>query len=400
MQFNRRLKILIPIQCYLPGYKGGGPVRSIANLVEMLGDEVAFFILTADRDFGDKTPYSNIVPNSWQTMGKGKVMYLSPTQMRFFSWVKYVRQTEYDLIYLNSFFASNTRLTLLLRWMGLIPKCPVILSPRGEFSPGALSLKSFKKKLYIEAALRSGLYRDLTWHVTSDSESVDLQAALSHLIMDLSNRIVLASNLLVPSSKPTALLMENIKQVHVLQIVFLSRVARKKNLDFALTILKKIRQTVTFDIYGPKEDLQYWQECEQIIHSLPSNIHVTCHDAVPPDQVPRLLAKYHLLFLPTRGENFGHIIVEAWAAGCPVLISDQTPWRDLEEKGVGWDVPLDEPERYQKVIWQMADMDQAEFFLWSMRAKDFAANLVQEQNKTHLATYRQLFALTSAQSSE
>ena len=36
------------------------------------------------------------------------------------------------------------------------------------------------------------------------------------------------------------------------------------------------------------------------------------------------------MFLPSKGENFGHIIMESLAASTPVIISDLTPWKDLE----------------------------------------------------------------------
>ena len=45
-------------------------------------------------------------------------------------------------------------------------------------------------------------------------------------------------------------------------------------------------------------------------------------------------------FDATRHENFGHAVVEAWAHGRPVLLSDQTPWRGLAELDLGWDLPL------------------------------------------------------------
>ena len=44
------------------------------------------------------------------------------------------------------------------------------------------------------------------------------------------------------------------------------------------------------------------------------------------------------------------MILEAWAAGLPVVISDRTPWRDLESQGVGWDLPLDNPQRWIEVL--------------------------------------------------
>ena len=37
---------------YLPGYKAGGPIRSIANMVDQLGDEFDFRIVAGDRDLG------------------------------------------------------------------------------------------------------------------------------------------------------------------------------------------------------------------------------------------------------------------------------------------------------------------------------------------------------------
>lgn len=387
--------ILIPMQNYLPGYKGGGPVRSIANLVEMLGDEVAFLILTSDRDFGDTIPYHSLKPNTWQTVGKAQVMYLSSDRMNIWSWAKNFRQTEYDIIYLNSFFAPYTRRTLLLRWLGLIPRCPVILAPRGEFSPGALGLKALKKRVYIWTALRSGLYRNLTWHITSDSEMDNVRVALADFKSDIPHSAILASNFFAPPFISKILPVDKDKKSKMIRIMFLSRVTRKKNLDFVLTVLRDVKQNVALDIYGPQEDLQYWQECEQVIPSLPPHIQVTYHGSVTPDQVPQVMAQHHLFFLPTRGENFGHVIAEAWAAGCPVLISDQTPWRDLEAKGIGWDLPLTEPERFQQVIEQVAAMDHQEFSQWSERAKQFVATFVQEQNQVALEAYRRLFHLTA-----
>ncbi|QPI75397.1 glycosyltransferase [Sphingobium sp. Cam5-1] len=47
-----------------------------------------------------------------------------------------------------------------------------------------------------------------------------------------------------------------------------------------------------------------------------------------------------MFFLPTLGENFGHVIIEALGAGTPALISDRTPWRDFDRAGCGWIMPL------------------------------------------------------------
>ena len=43
-------KILIITGRYLPGYKDGGPLRTIINVTEALGDEYNFHIMCWDRE--------------------------------------------------------------------------------------------------------------------------------------------------------------------------------------------------------------------------------------------------------------------------------------------------------------------------------------------------------------
>ena len=98
------------------------------------------------------------------------------------------------------------------------------------------------------------------------------------------------------------------------------------------------------------------------------------------------MREHDLFFLPTLGENFGHVILEAFCAGCPVLISDQTPWRDLQGKGIGWDLPLDRPDLFQDVLQNCVDMNSLEYVKWSDRAREYGFQVttgdkVVEQNR-------------------
>ena len=54
--------------------------------------------------------------------------------------------------------------------------------------------------------------------------------------------------------------------------------------------------------------------------------------------------------MPTKGENYGHVIAEALCAGLPILIANTTPWRDLVSKGIGWDISLEEPMQFSFAI--------------------------------------------------
>src|SRR5690606_20694183 len=77
-------------------------------------------------------------------------------------------------------------------------------------------------------------------------------------------------------------------------------------------------------------------------------------------QVAALFSKYDLFFLPTRGENYGHVIAEALSMGTPVLISDQTPWRELQADDLGWDVPLASVAEFACTIQALAMRSPAE----------------------------------------
>ena len=68
------MKILITCDYYLPGWKAGGPIRSLSALVEYLGDEFQFKVITRDRDFGDSKPYAGVEINKWQKVGRTEVI--------------------------------------------------------------------------------------------------------------------------------------------------------------------------------------------------------------------------------------------------------------------------------------------------------------------------------------
>ena len=129
---------------------------------------------------------------------------------------------------------------------------------------------------------------------------------------------------------------------------------------------------VEFTIYGPIEDRHYWSRCEDAIRTLPPNIQVRYAGPVEHAQVSDALVQHDVILFPTLGENYGHVIVEAMMAGCLVVLSDRTPWRNLVETGIGWDLPLEQPERFRAVLEECIAMDGAAFGEASARATAFA----------------------------
>jgi glycosyltransferase involved in cell wall biosynthesis len=386
---RRRPTILTLVGTYLPGYKAGGPIRSIENLVAAIGGEFHFRVVTLDRDLGDKLPFPGIVPNRWVRVGHADVMYLRPGLLGFLGMYALLRSVDRNtVVYLNSFFARRfSMLAVFMRWLKLCrPRC-VVLAPRGEFSPGALQFKHARKRLYIWTSQWFGQYQDIIWHASSDFEAADISrqfsvsksALVAAVIGDLNasdeNRrtstIAIASD--VTAAAVPVRTKRRPKMLGQLRVVFVARCSRMKNLSGALRLLAGLSGDVSFDIYGPREDARYWEECQHLIAALPASIRVRYWGEIAHERIGQVFIEHDLFLFPTLGENFGHVIVEALLTGCPVVISDQTQWCNLEALGVGWDLPLSEPKRFREVLQQCADMGPEEHAAMCTRAAAFGA---------------------------
>jgi len=346
-----KLRILTFLNYYLPGYEAGGPIRTLANMVQHLGDDFEFYIITRDRDINDKICYSNIKRDQWQPVGKASVFYVSPKNETISYYKKLMLETPHDVLYLNSFFDADYTVKPLIarRLLSSKNRSSLIVAPRGEFSSAALQLKSIKKRIFIWMAKSIRLYADATFQASSPYEAADIEREFDIPLTDIHVAIDLPENLGGPVATSTAKDLSHIDEAS-LRIIYLSRISPMKNLTFALEILSNVRSKVRFDIYGPVPDEKYWAQCRALFARLPSNVTAQYLGSVPPSQVSETFSAYDVLFLPTLGENYGHVIAESLAVGTRVLISDRTPWRDLESDGLGWDISLDQPEAFRARI--------------------------------------------------
>ena len=346
-----KLKILCFVSFYLPGYKAGGPLRTIANMVDHLAEDIEFFIVTSDRDLGDDEPYKGIPVNQWVLVDGAQVFYCSPSKQTISCFATLINETPHDILYLNSFFDPIFTLKpLLTRYFGNISrKRPTLLAPRGEFSEGALKLKKLKKNAFILLAKLSNLHKNIRWHASSEHEANDLKKVFPQV----RNNILIALDLpakVEPELMPIKTKDSFDKHQGVLKVVFLSRISPKKNLNYALQVLSQVGCNILFHIYGPKEDVGYWEKCETLIRSLPENVKAEYCGSVVPSEVGATFSQYDLFLFPTQGENYGHVIAEALTVGTSVLLSEQTPWKNLISSGLGWDLPLNDMAGFVDVI--------------------------------------------------
>lgn len=318
-------------------------------MVETLGDEIEFLIVTRDRDCGSSQPYTGVKVDLWNNVGKAQVFYASPTMFSWCGFRKIVTSRPHDLVYLNSFFSPrSTGVLLLLRHLGRTELKPIVIAPRGEFSPGGLQIKFTKKWIYIAIVKLLRLYRGMIWQASSEYEAQDIR----RMMPGVASNIIVAPDLLstspfrVEDKRPRA---TGVMRDNRLRLVFVSRISPKKNLVYLLEILQKVKANINLSIFGPLEDLRYWEECKKLIHKLPSNTSVQYRGELSPNEVPNVFAEHDVFAFPTRGENFGHVIFESLAAGTCVVLSDQTMWKK-DESGSVEVIPLEDPDDWAVAI--------------------------------------------------
>ncbi len=374
---NSKPIILIVCDYYLPGYKSGGGMRTLVNIVERLKEFYDFRIITRDHDGPqDRTPYADISNDSWNKIGGAEVFYLSKRNIRISKLRKLILEVKPASIYLNSCFATPAILVLQLRKLKLIPDINIIVAPCGELTPGALELKSSKKKLFLNFAKITGLYKNVIWKPSTIFEKKEIERlqpvnAKYFICPDMTARSVLPER--ISMKKP-------FKKAGSAKVIILSRLMKKKNVKWLFENLNIPDGKLQIDLFGPIEDDIYWKECEAVFEKLPSHIKVKYGGGIPHEEVAGTLLKYHFFLLPTLGENFGHIVLEALAGGCPLIISNRTPWKNLSEKKIGWDIPLENPELWNRVLTEVIAMNNEDYKIMSDNTVKFLEKWLSENN--------------------
>jgi glycosyltransferase involved in cell wall biosynthesis len=359
-------KIAVLIDWYLPGTKAGGPVRSVYSLVNLLKEEFDFYIITTNLDLGSGIPYAGIEPDTLFTKQDIHYYYFSASKLSSKNVLKVLQEINPRLIYLNSFWSVNFSINIVRLVNRNLISQPVLLAPRGMLGKGALSIKAFKKQVYLGMAKFFGWYGRVKFHATQAQETGDIKRQFKNAEIEIAPNI--------NSLSPGINVSKKIKGT--LRLFFLSRISPVKNLNFALEVLASITSDYVIDyhIYGNKEDQHYWKLCEKTIDKLPPHISVSYRGELAFDKIQETISNYHCLFMPTLNENYGHSIVESLLCGCPVIISDQTPWSDLQAFNAGYAISLAHKDAFINAVIQMAEMGDTEFEKKSQAATSFIIN--------------------------
>jgi glycosyltransferase involved in cell wall biosynthesis len=270
---------------------------------------------------------------------------------------------------------------VLQRRLGLY-RSQLVLAPRGMLKASALQFKRPKKMIFLKAMKWLGVGSLLRFHATDDTEWKDIQLHFGPQVKGL-----IAGNFPGHIQEQIQALEKKPGQVSLL---FIGRLHPVKNLDFLLNILTKATGDITLDIVGSEEDAAYTALCKEKAAALPANIRVRFLGEKPPQELEGIIQHHHFLVLPTRGENFGHVIFESLSQGRPVLISDQTPWRNLQASQAGQELSLEEPEAWAASIREICEAGQENFDRWSKGAWQLAHDYLHQTNLKQ--AYQKLFS--------
>lgn len=339
----KKKNIVVLIDWFLPGNKAGGPVKSVYSMLTLLEAYFNFSVITTNNDLGSPKPYDGIELDIWTNYNGIPVYYFSKENLNADNLVRAINSCNPDLIYLNSFWSYNfSILPLRLKKAGKL-NSKIVLAPRGMLGKGALSIKPIKKKIFLAFLKIIKLHSAIVFHAATQDEEKEIRVFFKD------NEVRIAPNL-----NTTALVKQRSikKEKGELKLFYLSRISRVKNLHFALEVLQSLKTyaLITYDIYGANEDEGYWNECKEIIKTLPPNIKVNYKGELSFDQVQPTILYYHFLFLPTLNENFGHSIAETLKSACPVIISTATPWTEVNQKECGYAIQLTDKNAFCDTI--------------------------------------------------
>ena len=372
------MKILVFTDWFYPGSQAGGPIQSLISMMKYSSD--SFYVITRDTDLNSSTPYSSVRSNSWQTSFQEniQVYYLNEDSLNEDFIFNFYNEIKPDRIYLNSMWSPKFSLLPLKVFRSIGFNNNVFLAPRGMLKPAAFKQKGFKKKLFLLFSRFTKIYSNITWHATSEIEKEEILHKFPK------GNIRIAPN--ISNATVTSRVKEMSSPVRILTV---GRISPEKGYYEALDAIRSCnpKKAVQWDIVGLKENAELVRVMLNAEQEF-SSIKIQMHGHKNQDELKAFYEKAHLFFLPSRGENYGHAIAEALSYGTPVVISDSTPWKNLEAEFAGKSSSLNSMDLVESLDF-FFNLSNDDYQLWSQGAANYAKLHVNSQET--LALNKNLF---------
>jgi glycosyltransferase involved in cell wall biosynthesis len=343
----------------------GGPAKSIPLLCKMLQDEgIENQILSVNQDH-ESNEYIERFHISWQKC--------KPTIGRYFSiqfiWALLHQVKKADVIHLHSCWSFPSLLFMVLSVFLTGKK--VFFSPRSSLEPKSLQKKRLFKLIIRKLIVNNFVRKSDAVFCSSQYEQNGLHEIYPHLtnIKILPNNLDLNFN--AAYDKEAARENLNLPE-NSLVIAFVSRVHSRKRLDYLVDLWLKLVNEEFPDLYlliaGPIDEKVYFQAItEKVKKSSQADQFIYYGTLTGPQRLKCFIAA-DIFILPSEFESFGMAIAESLTAGTPVLVSDTTPWHEINKANCGWCIDI---SQFEETLKKFLKLDQVEKKLMSKNAQSF-----------------------------
>jgi glycosyltransferase involved in cell wall biosynthesis len=326
------MNILIVVPTYKPAYIYGGPAVVIALLAETLvrmGHTVTVYTTTAngrtelDVPVGQKVIVDGVHVTYFRRITGDHTQTSPDLWRRLWSTVR-----DFDVVHLHSWWnVAIMGAAWVCQQRGVIP----VLSPHGMLSSYILTANNSAKKQLLHWLFGQRLLRRTRLHVSTEQELQE-----SHQIVPnwpgrvIPNPVTLPVQAFERATNP------------VFTIGFLSRIDPKKGLDILIRALAHVNFPYRLLIAGDGE-ASYISSLKALAHAVGNTDRLEWVGWQQGDAKFTFLASLDLFALTSHSENFAIVVIEALAAGTPVLISDQVGLHAfVTEYDYGWVTPMSE----------------------------------------------------------
>jgi glycosyltransferase involved in cell wall biosynthesis len=346
------LRILHVVPTYYPAIRYGGPIRSVHGLAAALarrGHDVHVYTTSVDG------PDDLDVPSDHPVLLDGvAVHYFGVPALRRLYWApalaKRLRRViaGFDVVHLHSVFLWPTWAAARIAASAGVP---YIMTPRGMLIRSLIRRKSrWVKSAWINLIERRSLARAAAVHVTAQLEADELRS-----FGFKTPRIDGIPNGVEWPSAPPALAAGPFSGLPSRYGLFLSRITWKKGLDRLIMAWQWVPD-LPLVIAGNDEE-QYLPKLQALAQELA--IAHRIHFVGPASDTDKwaLYAAAEVFVLPSYSENFGNVVAEAMAMGCPVIVTPEVGIAALVAQAGAGIVSSGEPAQLAAAITALLDDD-------------------------------------------
>ena len=358
---NPKTKILIAIDWYRPAHKAGGPITSIENLVDLLGDEphLEFYVVCGVFDYGEQQSL-DVPQETWVTVGKAQVQYWHSKQLGWKQWMQIYQTLQPDIIHTQGLWSPKFSILPLLVAQRY-KKAKIVVSPRGMLTPQALKQKGAMKAGVSFVLKALSAYKNVVFHSTNDQETDEIK-----LFVNQANILQMPN---VPRNLGGAVKQtKRQKQPNELHWLFVGRISPEKNPLLLLEALQLLEISTKGYFIGGCQSETYRQQFEEKIKSLPKQHEVEYLGEKSLQEITEFLGDADVSINTSISENFGHAMAEALSAGVPIIVGPNTPWQSLSEDKSGAVAPYS-AQGFADAMQAIAALDFAEHQAYQEGAK-------------------------------